>query len=122
MKEFFSRLRQAWNILTHRRHYFYVDFTDIKSTDDTLRSVAFIAGTIWLNSHDPVSANAHAEMLLALLCDYDTLMFYRTMDGEYRVAYACDSPETLDELRDIDFEPREEDKVQPDNNEQHGKD
>lgn len=122
MNDFLSRLRQAWNLLTHRRHYFYVDFTDVKSTEETLCSAAFIAGMIWLNSHDPVSAKAHAEMLRALLCDCDTLMFYRTTEGEYRVAYACDSPETLGELRDLDFEPREEDKVQPENNEQHGTD
>lgn len=122
MKDLFSRLRQAWNLLTHRRHYFYVDFTDVKSTEDTLRSAAFIAGVAWFNRHDSVSANANAEMLHALLCDCDTLMFYRDTDGEYRVAYACESPEALSELRDLDFETRDEDKVQPDNNEQHGND
>ena len=91
-------------MLTHRRHYFYVDFTETKTPEDTLRSAAFIAALSWFNSHDPMSAKARTEMLLALLNDNDTLMLFRTEDGSYRAAYACDSPDTLKELRSLDFE------------------
>ena len=104
IKDFFSRLRFACYILTHRRHYFYVDFTETKTAEDTLRSAAFLAALAWFNSHDPMSARARTEMLLALLDDSDTLMLAKRPDGSYLAAYACDTPETLRELRSLDFE------------------
>ena len=104
LKDFFSRLRHAWYIITHRRHYFYVDFTETKTPEDTLRSAAFLAALAWFNSHDPMSAKARTEMLLALLDDSDTLMLAKKPDGSYLAAYTCDTPETLEELRNLDFE------------------
>lgn len=121
LKEFISRLRHAWNILTRREHYFYVSFSECKDTEDTLRSAAFIAALLWFNRHDRVSANARTEMLLALLSDFDTLMLAKRPDGSCFAAYACDTPGTLEELRNLDFEA--DDSNEPSNTDNdHGAD
>lgn len=121
LKDFAMRLRQAWNILTRRERYFYVSFTDCKTTEDTLRSAVFIAATLWANRHDPVSAKARVKMMYALLCDFDTLMFAKEPDGSCFAAYACDTPETLEELRNLEFEADEDSEEQSKDND-HGTD
>lgn len=122
IKDFFCRLRQAWNILTRRERYFYVSFTDCKDEEDTLRSAAFIASTLWFNLHDAVSAKARVEMMHALLCDFDTLMLAKAPDGSCFAAYACDTPETLRELRSLDFEADEDSDEHSNTDNDHGTD
>ena len=123
INDFFLRLRHAWNILTRRERYFYASFADCKSEEDTLRSAAFIASTLWFNRHDAVSAKARVEMMHALLCDHDTLMYAKEPDGTCRALYACDTPQTLNELRNLDFEADEDtDSSEPTNDNDHGAD
>ena len=98
IKEFISRLRDAWSIIRGHNCVFIL-YEENTSGQEVFRTTSFLFGARWLKNNDNVNLFSRKDMLLDLLNDTNSIMMLtKDADGKLTYCYDCKSEEDFDDL------------------------